>query len=42
MIAGLCQRWGVVVFTDEIYEHILYDGAVHVPPGAVAGLEDRR
>src|SRR5918994_3558992 len=39
VIAGLCQRWGVVVFTDEIYEHILYDGAVHVPPGAVAGLE---
>ena len=41
VIAGLCQRWGVVVFTDEIYEHILYDGAVHVPPGSVPGLEDR-
>jgi aspartate/methionine/tyrosine aminotransferase len=41
VIAGLCQKWGTVVFTDEIYEHILYDGAVHVPPGAVPGLEDR-
>jgi aspartate/methionine/tyrosine aminotransferase len=41
VISDLCQRWGAVVFTDEIYEHILYDGAVHVPPGAVAGLEDR-
>jgi aspartate/methionine/tyrosine aminotransferase len=41
VIAGLCQKWGAVVFTDEIYEHILYDGAVHVPPGAVPGLEDR-
>jgi aminotransferase len=41
VISALCQRWGVVVFTDEIYEHILYDGAVHVPPGAVPGLEDR-
>jgi aspartate/methionine/tyrosine aminotransferase len=41
VIAGLCQTWDVVVFTDEIYEHILYDGAVHVPPGAVPGLEDR-
>ncbi len=41
VIAGLCQRWGVVVFTDEIYEHIVYDGAAHVPPGSVAGLEDR-
>jgi aminotransferase len=41
VIAALCQRWGVVVFTDEIYEHIVYDGAVHVPPGSVPGLEDR-
>jgi len=41
VIAGLCQRWGAVVFTDEIYEHILYDGHRHVPPGSVPGLEDR-
>jgi aminotransferase len=41
VIAGLCQKWGTIVFTDEIYEHIVYDGAVHVPPGAVPGLEDR-
>jgi aspartate/methionine/tyrosine aminotransferase len=41
VIAGLCQKWGTVVFTDEIYEHILFDGAIHVPPGAVPGLEDR-
>src|SRR4029450_6853041 len=41
VIADLCQRWDVVVFTDEIYEHITYDGFRHVPPGAVPGLEDR-
>ena len=41
VIADLCQRWGVVVFTDEIYEHIVYDGAVHVPPATIPGLEDR-
>ncbi len=40
-IATLCQKWGVLVFADEIYEHILYDGAKHVSPGAVPGLEDR-
>ena len=40
-IAALCQRWDVVVFTDEIYEHITYDGHLHVPPGSVPGLEDR-
>jgi aminotransferase len=41
VISDLCQRWDAIVFTDEIYEHLTYDGAVHVPPGAVAGLEDR-
>src|SRR5258707_1334305 len=30
LIARLCQKWGALVFSDEIYEHILYDGAVHV------------
>jgi aspartate/methionine/tyrosine aminotransferase len=41
VIARLCQKWGAVVFTDEIYEHITYDGHRHVPPGSVPGLEDR-
>lgn len=41
IIAGLCQQWDVMVFTDEIYEHIVYDGATHVPPATVSGLEDR-
>jgi aspartate/methionine/tyrosine aminotransferase len=40
LIARLCRKWGVLVFSDEIYEHILYDGAVHVSPGSVPGLED--
>ncbi len=26
VIAELCQRWDAIVFTDEIYEHIIYDG----------------
>ncbi len=40
-IAGLCQKWGVVAITDEIYEHILYDGAVHISIASLAGMEDR-
>lgn len=40
-IAELCQRHDVVAFTDEIYEHITYDGAVHVPLATIAGMEDR-
>ncbi|HLU69743.1 MAG TPA: aminotransferase class I/II-fold pyridoxal phosphate-dependent enzyme, partial [Fibrobacteria bacterium] len=41
LIAKHCQKWGVLVFADEIYEHILYEGARHVSPASVAGLEDR-
>lgn len=40
-ISRLCQKWGVLVFSDEIYEHILYDGARHVSPASIPGLEDR-
>jgi hypothetical protein len=39
VIAELCQRWDVVVFTDEIYEHITYDGFRHVPPMDAGALE---
>ena len=31
LIAELCQEFDALAITDEIYEHILYDGAEHVP-----------
>jgi aspartate/methionine/tyrosine aminotransferase len=40
-IAQLCQQWDVMAVTDEIYEHILYDGAVHVPMASLDGMADR-
>jgi aminotransferase len=40
-IADLCRKWDVVVFSDEIYEHILYDGAEHVPIATLPGMADR-
>ena len=40
-IAGLCEKWGTIAVTDEIYEHILYDGATHVPPASLPGMRDR-
>ncbi|MCD6023959.1 MAG: aminotransferase class [Fibrobacteria bacterium] len=40
-IAKLCHKWNVLVFSDEIYEHILYDGARHVSPASIPGLQDR-
>jgi aspartate/methionine/tyrosine aminotransferase len=41
LIAAQCQKWGAVLFSDEIYEHILYDGVRHISPATVPGLEDR-
>lgn len=41
LIAGLCQKWGTLAVTDEIYEHILYDDAEHVSMAALDGMEDR-
>lgn len=38
-IAQLCQQWGVVAITDEIYEHILYEGH-HVPIASLEGMQD--
>jgi aspartate/methionine/tyrosine aminotransferase len=40
-IASLCQQWDVLAITDEIYEHIIYDGNVHVPMVAIDGMADR-
>ena len=40
-IAGLCQEFDVLAITDEIYEHILYDGAVHIPMMQLPGMRDR-
>ena len=40
-IAELCQRWDVLAITDEIYEHIIYDGYRHVPMAAIEGMADR-
>ncbi|HYW46533.1 MAG TPA: aminotransferase class I/II-fold pyridoxal phosphate-dependent enzyme [Bryobacteraceae bacterium] len=40
-IGGLCQEFDALAITDEIYEHILYDGAVHVPILSIPGMRER-
>lgn len=40
-LAGLCQKWNTVVITDEIYEHILYDGAQHLCIASLPGMRNR-
>ena len=41
LIASLCRKWGAIAITDEIYEHILYDGARHIPMASLDGMADR-
>ncbi|MBD1911996.1 MULTISPECIES: aminotransferase class I/II-fold pyridoxal phosphate-dependent enzyme [unclassified Leptolyngbya] len=41
LIAELCQQWDVLAFTDEIYEHILYDGTEHIAIATLPGMGDR-
>jgi aminotransferase len=40
-IAELCRRHDALAVTDEIYEHILYDGAVHIPMASLPGMAAR-
>jgi aminotransferase len=40
-IAALCEEFDAVAVTDEIYEHILYDGAEHVCVASLPGMRDR-
>ena len=40
-IASLCRKWDVVAVTDEIYEHMVYDGAEHVTLAALEGMRER-
>ncbi len=40
-IADLCLKWGVVAVTDEIYEHILFDGAEHTSLASLPGMRDQ-
>jgi aminotransferase len=40
-IAALCRKWDAIAISDEIYEHIIYDGHQHVPMATLEGMADR-
>jgi aspartate/methionine/tyrosine aminotransferase len=40
-IAQLCQEFDALAITDDIYEHIIFDGAQHIPMMAIPGMRDR-
>jgi N-succinyldiaminopimelate aminotransferase len=41
LIAELCIAHDVTVISDEVYEHLLYDDAVHVPIATLPGMSER-
>src|ERR1700674_5799933 len=40
-IRDLCLRWNAFAVTDEIYEHIVYDGTRHISMASLDGMRDR-
>ena len=40
LVAGLCIEHDTIAFTDEIYEHILYEGE-HIPLASIDGMQSR-
>ena len=40
-IAALCRKHDVLAVTDEVYEHIVYDGARHVSLATRPGMAER-
>jgi aminotransferase len=40
-IAALCRKWDAIAISDEIYEHIIYDGHEHIPMATIEGMADR-
>jgi aminotransferase len=41
LIRDLCLEFNVLAITDEIYEHILYDGTEHISIVSLDGMRDR-
>jgi aspartate/methionine/tyrosine aminotransferase len=41
LIRDLCVEFDVVAITDEIYEHIIYDGTEHISIARLEGMADR-
>lgn len=41
MVADLCLERGLIAITDEVYEHLVYDGRSHVPLATLPGMRER-
>ncbi len=41
LIADLCRRHDVIAVTDEVYEHIIFDGLPHISLASLPGMAER-
>ena len=41
LIADACREHDLFLFTDEIYEYFVYDGAQHISPATLPGMRER-
>ncbi|MGJ3237534.1 MAG: aminotransferase class I/II-fold pyridoxal phosphate-dependent enzyme [Anaerolineae bacterium] len=41
LIAELCQEFDVIVISDEVYEHLTYDGTRHIPIATLPNMFER-
>ncbi len=39
-LAGLCRRHDLILISDEVYEHLVYEGE-HLPPASLPGMRER-
>jgi N-succinyldiaminopimelate aminotransferase len=40
-IASVCQEHDLIALTDEVYEHLVFDEAVHKPLAGIPGMKER-
>ncbi|GAB2457387.1 pyridoxal phosphate-dependent aminotransferase [Xylanimonas ulmi] len=40
-VAAVARETGAVVVTDEVYEHLTFDGAAHIPLATLPGMAER-
>lgn len=41
LISELCVKWDVLALSDEVYEHLVYDGARHIRLATLPGMAGR-
>jgi N-succinyldiaminopimelate aminotransferase len=41
MVADIAQEYDLIVISDEVYEHLVFDNAQHIPIASLPGMRER-